>query len=140
MSTFEINTPAIAPVIDVAIEESSMYSIMLKLIVLNSIKSIKEGKYMEARKLMLNAVKDIGARGVSGVDDKKSERVIELFVLACQYINTGKDADAVQSLLEIGQVLTLDSAKTRYLALRESDGDLCRLPYDIREEILYSII
>lgn len=120
------------------VDISPIYTIFIKLVVTNAVKSIKAGDDCAARKILMKTISNIGIRGCADIDEDKSDRVIELLVRACQYIvKGGMQNEAIDELREIGNAINADNAKSRYIIIRESDGDLSTLPYDIREKIAY---
>eukprot|EP00798_Chlamydomonas_sp_ICE-L_P028865 gene28865-32055_t len=121
-----------------SINISPMNMYFLMVVTTNAVKCIKVG--MDARKLLELLALNIDLRGCEQIDLDKSAKVKELVLSAAQFSSKGMGDEAIEELKNIGLVFNADGAKIgriRRVVLREEDGALSALPYDLREEIYY---
>ena len=88
-----------------------------------------------ARKLLMVTLREVAFRTIIDVDEKQCMEIIDIIGEALMCTVSGKKQDAKKEIRKAGDEIFMKSIFTRHMILRESDGDLSMLPYDVREKI-----
>ncbi len=88
-----------------------------------------------AARLLSLTLEDINAYGISHVSDNRQNKIKEYLRNALVFTYSNLNACAVKELKKGGLEIDMDDHVRKHLLLRDSDGSLNVLPYDIKLKI-----
>lgn len=115
---------------------TSVNSIKMKLVTaLGYLDSADIEEKESARIILVVTLREIVFRTIEDVDECMCIKIIDMMEAALKFTMGGEYIDAKKELSRVVDEISIKSIVRKHMILRESDGDLSILPYDVREKI-----
>lgn len=109
--------------------------VFVKVRIILIMKRLEIKENARATRLLSLTLEDINAYGISHVSDNRQNKIKDDLRNALVFTHKNLNACAIKELKKAGLEIDMDDHVRKHLLLRESDGNLSALPYDIRLKI-----